>query len=157
MPRSAESRKMCRSQSVLPCSRWTWSPATSTVRRGVERVVKVHNESVRLKKPLRTPTCQYRTALHPCGDPVASQTNGQTCAGGSETEWQIRMHGAHEINREVLGIKPTEQSCHHEVWIRLLHVTAWQVIRERKGSAITERQDWRPYAKKKGPNPWDQL
>ena len=88
--------------------------------------------------------------LHPCGDPVASQTNGQTCAGGSETEWQIRMHGAHEINREVLGIKPTDQSCHHEVWIRLLHVTAWQVIRERKGSAMTERQDWRPYAKKKG-------
>ena len=71
---------------------------------------------------------------------------------------KIRMHGAYEINREVLGTKPTDQSCHHEVCIRLLHVTAWQVVRERKGSAITERQDWRPFApKKKGPNPWDQL
>ena len=33
---------------------------------------------------------------------------------GSETEWQTPMHGAFEINREVLGIKPTDQSCHHE-------------------------------------------
>ena len=157
MPRSAEPRKMCQSQSVLLCNRnrLTWSRATSTVRRGVERTMKVNGVTARLKRRSQTQTHRLRTALHPCGDPVASQTNGQTCAG-SETEWQIRMHGAHEINREVLGIKPTDQSCHHEVWIHLLQVTAWKVIRESKGSAITERQDWRPYAKKR-PTPWDQL
>ena len=34
---------------------------------------------------------------------------------GSETEWHIRMHGAFEIPHETLGIKLTDQSCHHEV------------------------------------------
>ena len=32
-------------------------------------------------------------------------------------------------NHEILGIKPTDQSCHNEVWIHLLHVNAWLVDR----------------------------
>ena len=48
---------------------------------------------------------------------------------GSETAWHIRMHGDFVINHDVLGIKPTDQSCHHEVWIHLLHVSARLVDR----------------------------
>ena len=36
----------------------------------------------------------------------------------------VNEYGAFEINREVLGIRPTDQSCHHEVWIHLSHVDA---------------------------------
>ena len=42
----------------------------------------------------------------------------------SETEWHIRVHGAFEIPHETLGSKLTDQSCHHKVWIHLLHVNA---------------------------------
>ena len=75
---------------------------------------------------------------------------------GSETEWQIRMHRAFRSIARILATKPTDQSCHHDVWIHLLRVNAWQVMRERQSSTNTERQDWRPYAKKR-PNPWDWL
>ena len=40
---------------------------------------------------------------------------------GSEEEWQIRMHGAFTIRHDTLGIKRTDQSCHHEVWIHLVN------------------------------------
>ena len=36
---------------------------------------------------------------------------------GSEKEWHIRMHGAFTIPFDTLGIKRTDLSCHHEVWI----------------------------------------
>ena len=39
---------------------------------------------------------------------------------GFEKEWQIRMHGAFTIPFDMLGIKRTDQSCHHEVWTHLL-------------------------------------
>ena len=87
--------------------------------------------------------------------------NGQMCTAlfshqGPKPNGKKRMHGASEINREVLGIKPTDQSCHHEVWIHLLHASAWQVERDRTNSVTMEGQDWRPNAKKR-PNPWDHL
>ena len=47
---------------------------------------------------------------------------------GSETEWHIRMHGAFEIPHGRLGIKVTDQSCHHEVWIHPLHVINARLI-----------------------------
>ena len=34
------------------------------------------------------------------------------------------LHGAFELQHEVLGIKPTDQSCHREVWIGLAHANA---------------------------------
>ena len=48
---------------------------------------------------------------------------------GSENEWQVRMHGALTIPFGMLGLKETDQSCHHEVWIHLLHVNARLVDR----------------------------
>ena len=43
---------------------------------------------------------------------------------GCENEWQTRMHGAFIIPYDTLGIKRADQSCHHRVWIHLLHVSA---------------------------------
>ena len=41
---------------------------------------------------------------------------------GSETGWQVRMHGAFTIPCGTLGLKENDQSCHHEVWVHLSHV-----------------------------------
>ena len=68
---------------------------------------------------------------------------------GTETEWHIRMHGAFDINHDVLGIKPTDQSCQNEVWNHLLHVTARLVDRDRPCNALRDGQDRRPLARKR--------
>ena len=59
----------------------------------------------------------------------------------TETEWHIRVHGAFEINREVLGIKHTDQSCHHEIWIHLLQDNARLVARDLPCNALRDGQD----------------
>ena len=43
----------------------------------------------------------------------------------SETEWQVRMHGAYTIPYSTLGLREKDQSCHHEIWMHLSHVNAW--------------------------------
>ena len=43
---------------------------------------------------------------------------------GSEREWQVRMHGAITVSYSTLCLKEKDQSCHHEVWVHLLHVNA---------------------------------
>ena len=48
---------------------------------------------------------------------------------GSESEWQVRMHGAFTIPNSTLGLKEKDQSCHHEVWVHTLHVNARLVDR----------------------------
>ena len=42
---------------------------------------------------------------------------GFTEPPNTDNEWQVRGHGTLEINCDVLGTRPTDQSCHHEVWI----------------------------------------
>ena len=37
----------------------------------------------------------------------------------SDRCWTVRMHGAFSIPRKTLGLRPTEQSCHHETWLHL--------------------------------------
>ena len=37
----------------------------------------------------------------------------------SDGTWKVRQHGASSIPHEALGIRPTDQSCHHEVWLHL--------------------------------------
>ena len=58
---------------------------------------------------------------------------------GSENEWQIRMHGAFTILYDTLGIRRTDQSCHHEVWVHLLHVNARLVDRASRMTNIVDR------------------
>ena len=37
----------------------------------------------------------------------------------SDRYWKVRLHGAFSIPRKTLGLRPTEQSCHHETWLHL--------------------------------------
>ena len=39
---------------------------------------------------------------------------------GSDRFWNVNKHGAFSIPRKTLGLKPTDQSCHHETWL-ILH------------------------------------
>ena len=38
---------------------------------------------------------------------------------GSDRYWKVRMHGAFSIPRKTLGLRPTDQCCHHETWLHL--------------------------------------
>ena len=38
---------------------------------------------------------------------------------GSDRYWKVRTHGAFSIPRTALGLRPTDQSCHHETWLHL--------------------------------------
>ena len=37
----------------------------------------------------------------------------------SSERWRVRQHGAFPVRHEALGIRQTDQSCHHEVWLHL--------------------------------------
>ena len=37
----------------------------------------------------------------------------------SDRYWKVRLHGAFSIPHKVPGLRPTEQSCHHETWPHL--------------------------------------
>ena len=68
--------------------------------------------SVLSRKLSRTRVCQSHTAVHHCGDRVAVPGEWADVCGfinppNTDREWQIRGHGAFEINRDVLGIRPT--------------------------------------------------
>ena len=58
-----------------------------------------------------------------------SDACGFSKSPGSENEWRVRMHGAFTIPYSALCLKEKDQSCHHEVWIHLLHVNARMVDR----------------------------
>ena len=55
----------------------------------------------------------------------------------SENEWQIRMHGAFTSPYGMLGIRHTDHSGHHEVWIHIVHVNARLVDRVSQGRQIS--------------------
>ena len=37
----------------------------------------------------------------------------------SDQHWKVRLHGAFSIPHKALGLRPTDQSCHHETWLHL--------------------------------------
>ena len=37
----------------------------------------------------------------------------------SNRYWKVRLHCPFSIPRETLGLRPTDQSCHHETWFHL--------------------------------------
>ena len=73
----------------------------------------------------------------------------------TDNEWQIRGHGAFEINRDILGIRPTDQSCRHEVWIHLSHANARLVDQYRTRNDVRSEQDRRQG--KTRYNPYDHM
>ena len=36
---------------------------------------------------------------------------------GSHLFWKVQKHGAFSIPRKTLGLRPNDQSCHHETWL----------------------------------------
>ena len=38
---------------------------------------------------------------------------------GSQRFWKVNKHGAFSIPRKTLGLRPNDQSCHHETWLHL--------------------------------------
>ena len=68
--------------------------------------------------------CAFPTPLHHCGDLDQFRTAGLTSVKflyppGSDRYWKVRMHGAFSIPRSTLGLRPTDQSCHHETWLHV--------------------------------------
>ena len=55
----------------------------------------------------------------------------------SNERWRVRQHGAFPIPHEALGIRQTDQSCHHEMW---LHI---DFLERRNGQAHHERHERR--------------
>ena len=88
------------------------------------------------------------------------QRNGPTYVVSSSHRIQT-MSGryavtAHlEINRDILGIRPTDQSCRHEVWIHLSHANARLVDQYRTRNDVRSVQD-RRQGKTRG-NPYDHM
>ena len=70
------------------------------------------------------------TAPHRCGDPDPSIPNSwaDVCGflnpPGSQRFWKVSKHGAFSILRKALGLRPNDQSCHHETWLHL-HFVDW--------------------------------
>ena len=63
--------------------------------------------------------CQRHRALHHCGGQDQFPTTGQTSVDSSSHRvriayWKVRMHGAFSIPRKTLGLRPNDESCHHE-------------------------------------------
>ena len=38
---------------------------------------------------------------------------------GSDRFWKVNKHGAFSIPRKTIGLRATDQSCHHETWLHL--------------------------------------
>ena len=43
---------------------------------------------------------------------------------GSQRFWKVSKHGAFSVPRKALGLRPNDQTCHHETWIHL-HFVDW--------------------------------
>ena len=94
----------------------TWLQVISMVQRGDAAT---ETTSVLSTKPLLTAHCQRHRALHHCGDPDQFAVCGFLKPPGSHRYWKVRMHGAFSIPRKALGLRPTDQACHHETCLHL--------------------------------------
>ena len=160
MLRDAESRKTRCLQSALSCvwSKLIWLLVTSTVRRGERKMVMTNNGTARSRKRSPTRIYQSHTAPRRCGFPRNGPGEGADVCGfikppNTDGEWQIRGHGSFDINHDVFGIRPTDQSCHDEAWIHVSYANAWLVDRYRFRNAALTKCDCRQ-GKKRG-NPCD--
>ena len=60
--------------------------------------------------------------------------------------WRVRQHGAFPILHEALGIRQTDQSCHHEVWLHMAFVELHKGhVRERRGRRLLMKERSAPY------------
>ena len=93
------------------------------------RDVAAETISVLLMKPFLIVPCLRHRAPHRCGDLDTSRTIGLTYVDfsnppGSQRFWKVNKHGAFSTPRQALGLRPNDQSCHHETWLHL-HFVGW--------------------------------
>ena len=65
----------------------------------------------------------------------------------SDRQVKVRLHGAFSFPRDVLGLHPNDQSCHHEAWLHLDFV-GWhdiQLQREKSCHRILLKERSSPY------------
>ena len=62
----------------------------------------------------------------------------------SDRHWKVRLCGAFSIPRDGLGLRPTDQSCHHEAWLHLDSV-GQRILLKRTVVAVPLRQEERTY------------
>ena len=72
----------------------------------------------------------------------------------SDRHWKVRLHGALSIPHEALGLRPTDQSCHHEAWLHLDFV-GWHDVQPQREEhdrriLLKERSSPYHYGKQKG-------
>ena len=113
-------RALMISQNIL------WLQESSMVQLGDVAVVTI---SVLLMKPLPIVLCLRRRAPHHCGDPDPSRIIGRMSVvflspPALNDFWKVSKHGAFSIPRQTLGLRASDQSCHHETWLHL-HFVDW--------------------------------
>ena len=64
--------------------------------------------------PGRTPLCRPGSILDNWADVC-----GFLKPPGSQRFWKVNKHGAFSIPQKTLGLRPTDQGCHHETWLHL--------------------------------------
>ena len=93
---------------------WTWllvTPNVAAMRRDSSNNISIMEEA-------------FADAHCRCLPPGRSWAIGLTRVGflkppESDRQWKVRLHGAFSILRDVLGLRPNDQSCHHEAWLHL--------------------------------------
>ena len=90
--------------------------------------------SVSLKRPSPTVPCRCLPAPHHCGVQGRFRVMWADVCGflntpESDERWRVRQHGALPIPHEALGIRQTDQSCRHEVWLHM------DFVEQRNGQA----------------------
>ena len=90
-------------------------------------VVAVATILVLSMKYFLTLRCLRRRAPHHCGDPVPYRTIGRMSVVFSSPPrfqrfWKLIKQGAFSIPRQALGLRSSDQSCHHETWLHLQFV-----------------------------------
>ena len=102
----------------------TWLQVTSMEQRGV---VAAETISVLLMKPFLIVPCLRHRAPRRCGDPDPDVC-GFLKPPVSQRFWRVNKHGAFSIPRKHLGLRPSDQSCHHETWLHLDFVDLQQQV-----------------------------
>ena len=136
---------------------WASLPVTSTELRGGATTA---TTSASLKRPLRTALCQRCLAIHhslwrPGSIPGCwADVCGFLKPPESDQYWKVRLHGAFSIPHKAPGLRPTDQSCHHETWLHLEFVD-WRSAQSRheghdRRILLKERPVPYHYGKQKG-------
>ena len=76
-----------------------------------------HSNSHAQANPMEAQTISSAESNHYHNQKTSSDTESDQL--DSDGQWKVRQHGAFVIHHKALGIRQTDQSCHHEVWLHL--------------------------------------